>query len=81
MDVPMKPQPFVASYLRQVLFDRQIAEQDLARAMGLTKSGLSRKINGSRPWTHDEMGFVARYLGMDVGKVFPPSDMYPGRFK
>lgn len=70
----MNPKPFRAIRLRKILEERAYEEQVLATKLGLTKSGLSRKLNGSRPWGLEEMEKVARVLELDVNEVFPPEE-------
>jgi len=65
------PRPFCAIKLRQILKDRALQEQVLASKLGITKSALSRKLNGSRPWKLTEMNRVANYLGMLDHEIFP----------
>jgi len=68
----MNPRPFQAVTLRNILVEQGVFEASLAAHLGITKSGLSRKINGSRSWKLDEMTRAAKYLGMNVDEVFPP---------
>ena len=40
---------------RRIIKEMGMMEQVLARKLNLTKSALSRNINGSRPWTEEEI--------------------------
>lgn len=65
------PRPFVAIKLRELLVERGCQEQVLAYQLKITKSALSRKLNGSRPWKLEQMDDVAAYLGLPTDEVFP----------
>jgi hypothetical protein len=68
----------VAETLRKILEEKGIMEFVLADHLGLTKSGLSRKMNGDRPWKHSEILATVKFLEYQPGdetKVFP--EMFP----
>lgn len=65
------PKPFVAKKLRTLLAERGVMEHVIAHKLGLTKSALSRKMNGSRRWTLGEINRVCNYLSMTEEQVFP----------
>ena len=69
-----RPKPFRAIRLREVLVERGLQEQVIAHRLGITKSALSRKLNGSRPWSLSELDKVARYLGLPAEDLFPRSE-------
>jgi transcriptional regulator with XRE-family HTH domain len=65
------PKPFEAKKLRIILAEKGIMEQVIAHKLKLTKSALSRKMNGSRRWTLTEIDRICKYLGMSEIEVFP----------
>lgn len=42
----------------------------LANELGLTKSAISRKINGSRPWKLEEMTAISVFLDLTAEEIF-----------
>jgi len=46
--------------LREFLIERDIAQRDLARQLGMSKSQFNRCVNGERPWSRR----VKKYLPM-----------------
>ena len=68
------PRPFQAKHIRDLLAQRGMVANDLAFRMGLTKSAVSRKLNGSRPWTLEQMEKAARVIGVPVDQAFPPEE-------
>jgi hypothetical protein len=69
-----KTKPFQATTLREILEEEGILEFVLAEHLGLTKSGLSRKLNGTRPWKHSEILATLTLLRREPGsevEVFP----------
>ena len=68
------PRPFKAIKIRKILDGQGYQEQVLAAKLKITKSALSRKLNGSRPWGLEEMERAAKFLGLRVNEVFPPEE-------
>lgn len=62
---------FKARRLLIIMESRAIMAQVLARDLGITKSALSRKINGSRPWQLDELKKISQILNLPQGFIFP----------
>lgn len=67
----MRPKPFVAETLRNTLTEEGMLEHTLAKGLGLTKSGLSRKMNGNRPWTLEEINKACQILHRKPEFLFP----------
>ena len=75
------PKPFKATRLREILEEKGMMEIVLANQLGLTKSAISRKINGSRSWKLSEMTAIAVLLEMPAEEIFvemfstPPGEL------
>jgi transcriptional regulator with XRE-family HTH domain len=52
---------------------KQITQTQLADALGLAQSAVSRRINGHTDFTADEVGRVADLLGVPVAVLFAES--------
>ena len=70
----MRDYKFKTVTLMQIMEDRALMAQVLAKDMGITKSALSRKINGNRPWTEVELKRVSQILNLPQSIVFPPEE-------
>jgi transcriptional regulator with XRE-family HTH domain len=49
---------------------RGITQKDLAEAIGVTQTSMSRRISGTTDWSPDEMERVARILRVEVARLF-----------
>lgn len=56
--------------IRRLLERRGMQEQVVAHSLGLSKSGLSRKMNGSRRWKAHEKRRLASLLGVEESSIF-----------
>ncbi|AMS03532.1 helix-turn-helix DNA binding protein [Gordonia phage Guacamole] len=56
----------VAANVRAELARRQVAAQQLAEGIGLSRVTLSRRLNGHAPWTIDEIAATAEFLNVPV---------------
>lgn len=54
------------------MWDARITQTAVAPRLGLTQSGLSKKLRGDRPWTLDELFAAAEVLDCDVRDLLPP---------
>jgi hypothetical protein len=72
--MPPTKMRFEAKTLRKILEQKGIMEFVLARRLGLTKSALSRKMNGTRKWRPEEIQGALDLINMPRGaerKIFP----------
>lgn len=61
--------------LKGLMAEHGITIPELAKKMGISKSSLSRKINGHQTWYAHEMFFIIRYFWVsELKNVFP--EMY-----
>lgn len=61
-----------------VLLRRQgIAQTELADALGINQSALSKKLYGRRTWMLDEVIAAARFLRVSVDELLPGNDYAP----
>ena len=60
----------VAANIRAEVARRGWKQKDLARALGVTPTAVSRKWLGLRGWQLDEVGDVAEALGVTVQSLF-----------
>jgi transcriptional regulator with XRE-family HTH domain len=50
--------------IRQRLYELHLTEQELGQHLGLSQSGVSRRLSGKKPFTVDELCKVAVFLGL-----------------
>ncbi len=60
----MTTMPHLLSQLRAALQLSDRSHQDLANKLGVARPTLSRKLNGKRPMTIQELEILAEYLGL-----------------
>ena len=53
------------------MWDLHITQTSLAPKLGMTQSGLSKKLRGDRPWTLDELYRAAAALDCNVVDLLP----------
>lgn len=61
----------VAATVRAEMARRQLHQADLAAALGLPRTGISRRLTGHTPFTVDEMQALAHLFEMDVRDLIP----------
>lgn len=57
--------PHVAQ-VRAVMAAKGVTQAQLAEALGLTQSSVSRRLAGSQPFRTDELADAARFLGVSL---------------
>lgn len=62
----------VAANIRAGVARRGWKQKDLAKALGITPTAVSRKWLGHRAWHLDELDAVAKALGVPVQDLFHP---------
>lgn len=60
----------VAANVRAELAARRISGSRLATAVGVTRSTMYRRLDGTAPWPVDEVEAVADFLGVPVESLF-----------
>lgn len=65
----------VAAEVRAHLARKQISSREIAELVGLTPSQMSRRINGSIAFTVEEIGEVAKALGVTVSSLYGEGDL------
>lgn len=63
------PRQRIAAEVRAAVARADINKSDLAGALGITKSGLTRKLAGERPFTGEQLIVVARVTGVSAGRL------------
>ncbi|WP_439593989.1 helix-turn-helix domain-containing protein [Microbacterium sp.] len=56
----------IAGAIRAHLAVRRISDSALGRAIGMSQSKISRRTNGEIAFDTDDLGRIARYLGLSV---------------
>lgn len=59
----------IAENVRVLLARRQIVQADLARAMGMSNTRLSRRIRGVAPFKAEELAAVADFLDIPISDL------------
>ena len=67
---PPHASELVAENVRALMARTKAKQADLANALGMTQGAVSKKVNGDRPFTLDEIDHVARLFGVPVGSLF-----------
>ncbi|WP_032376804.1 helix-turn-helix domain-containing protein [Rhodococcoides fascians] len=52
----------IGARVHQVMWREKLTQNDVANQLGLTQSGLSKKLRGTRPWTVGELCALTRIL-------------------
>jgi transcriptional regulator with XRE-family HTH domain len=60
----------VARNVRDIMFQRDINQVQLALELGLTESQVSRRLGGKVDWTPGDLETTARVLRVPVGRLF-----------
>lgn len=78
---PTHVSDLVAENVRALMARTRTKQQALAVALGMTQGAVSKKVNGDRPFTLDEVEAVAEHFGVPVTTFFEPSNVapFPGR--
>ena len=64
----------VGKRIHSRMWDRHITQTAMAPRLGMTQSGLSKKLRGDRPWTLDELYRAADALGCTLEELLPRMD-------
>jgi transcriptional regulator with XRE-family HTH domain len=56
--------------IREVLFEREEDQKDLAKLIGVTESELSLKLHGKRKFHLEEIKTMCSYYGKDINELF-----------
>lgn len=65
-------QEAVAANIRALMGRYRVSQQRLADAVGISRPGLSDRLNGHTNFTVRELGRVARFFGKSLGDVVTP---------
>lgn len=60
-----------------LMFRARITQTALARKLGMTQAGLSKKIHGERKWTLDDLYAIAGALGVGVTELLGETQKPP----
>lgn len=58
----------------QEMWDRRLSQREVAAQLGLTQTGLSKKLRGQRQWSIDELLSLASILGLSVPELLEGID-------
>lgn len=62
----------IGERIHQIMWRQRMTQGQLAARLGLTQTGVSRKIRGERPWFARELLEVAKALNTQVSALLPP---------
>lgn len=63
------PRQRIAAEVRAAVAWADMNKPDLADQLGITPSGLSRKLTGERPFTGEQLVIIARATGVSAGRL------------
>lgn len=66
----------IALRVRNQLTAHRMPQTELARTLGLAKSGITRRLNGEQAWDVNELVAVAQTIGCPVSELIPDSLYY-----
>ncbi len=64
--------------INQQVYIQKIRHDQLGKALGLSKSTISRKLRGLVPWSAEEVSLTAAFLGLDAANLMPSPDGHGG---
>jgi transcriptional regulator with XRE-family HTH domain len=67
----------VSENVRALMARTRTRQQALALVLGMTQGAVSKKVNGDRPFTLDEVEIVARHFGVPIASLFEGSNALP----
>jgi transcriptional regulator with XRE-family HTH domain len=62
----------VAAEVRAAMARADVNQVTLAEAIGISRAGLSERLNSIRPFNTDHLNAIADYLGIDVFTLMVP---------
>ncbi len=79
---PRNADAAIGERIHQLMWRSRVSQVELARQIGITQPGLSKKLRGERPWYVGELIEAAKLLGTSVswlfGEASPPDPQVPG---
>jgi transcriptional regulator with XRE-family HTH domain len=60
----------IAEEVRAAIARKRVTQIKIATALGLSQSGVSRRLSGETDFTATEMGALATILGVPVGTLY-----------
>lgn len=64
----------IGERIHHLMWRQRMTQGHLAALLGITQTGVSKKIHGERPWFAAELIGVARALNTQVSALLPPPD-------
>jgi transcriptional regulator with XRE-family HTH domain len=61
----------IGERIHQIMWRQRLTQGQLATKLGLTQTGVSKKIHGERPWFASELIAVAKALNTQVSALLP----------
>jgi transcriptional regulator with XRE-family HTH domain len=61
----------IGERIHQIMWRQRVTQGQLAARLGLTQTGVSKKIHGERPWFASELIAVAKVLNTQVSALLP----------
>jgi transcriptional regulator with XRE-family HTH domain len=61
----------IGERIHQIMWRQRLTQGQLAARLGLTQTGVSKKIHGERPWFASELIAVAKVLNTQVSALLP----------
>lgn len=77
LDMTSSTSQAVAGTIRAETARRQMSQRELAEKLGMSKSGLNRRVAGVQPWDLDELDKLANLFGMAPRDLLPTTAATP----
>lgn len=60
----------IAAKVRGAAAEHRTSQADIAAVLSISRMAMSRRFNGSTPFTGEDISRVASYLGVTIGSLF-----------
>lgn len=68
----------IAEEIRALMGRRRASQKQVGELLGYTQGTMSKRLNGKKSWTIDELEVIAGYFGVGIADLLPPLDREGG---
>lgn len=73
-EAPHPVNEHIAEEIRALMGRRRVSQKQLGEFLGYTQGTMSKRLNGSKSWTIDELDAIAGYFSVGLADLLPPLD-------